>query len=118
MMNGPTMPRASQARSANEPRTIAASQPQAGTARNLSTKLDLGEAPRELCRLGRAGLDPDLGRGDADVPQHRVRDGLPARGLLERGDVELRGQVEVVLAADELERGGRHRPARSLVAGE
>src|SRR5688572_6098053 len=109
MMKGPTMPRPIHQRKRIEARTSAVSQAQAGTALALPTKLDLGEAPRELRRLGRARLDPDLARGRADVPQYGVRDGLSARGLLERADVELRGPVEVVLAADEVERRRRHR---------
>ena len=47
-----------------------ASHAQAGTRRNLSAKLDLGEAPRQLRRLGRAGLDPDVRGGASDVAEH------------------------------------------------
>ena len=100
MMKGPASgPRAR--RKANEPRTIGAIHTQAGTRRNLSTKVDLGQSPRQLRRLGRAGLDPDVGCRRRDVAEHGVRDRLPADGLLERGGVQVGRAAEVVLAPHE-----------------
>src|SRR3954469_7882271 len=90
MMNGPSIPRASHARTANERMTMAASVAQAGTARTRSTtELDLAEARRDEAPLVGAGLDPHLGSRLADVAEHRVRDGAAARGELEGGDIEV-----------------------------
>jgi hypothetical protein len=52
MMNGATIPRPYHQRKRIEAATIPASHAHTGTRRALSTKLDLGEAPRELGRLG------------------------------------------------------------------
>src|SRR5688572_14677827 len=114
-MYGAGMRLASQARKTVETATMPASHAQAGTRRQgLSTKLDLGEATGELRGLRRPRLDSDLGRGEADVAQHRVRDRLTAGGPLEGGNVELGRPLEVVLAPDEVERRRRHRRARAL----
>ena len=51
-MNGAGIRLPSQARKAIEPATMTASHAHAGARRNLSTKLDLGEAPRQLGCLG------------------------------------------------------------------
>src|SRR5918995_5420115 len=118
MMNGAIIPRPYHQRKTIDARTMPASHAHAGTRRALSTKLDLGEAPRELGRLCRAGLDPDAGRGAHDVAQHRVGDSRPSHRLLERGNVELCGPVDVVVAPDEVECSGGHRRTRALVAGE
>ena len=112
-MNGAGIRLPSQARKTIEPATMTVSHAHGGTRRTLSTKLDLGEAPRQLGGLGRAGLDPDVGRGGRDVAEHRVRHRVAARSLLERGGVEVGGAIEVVLAADELEPRGRHRRSRA-----
>src|SRR3954447_3388620 len=110
MMKGPSIPRASQARTANESRTMAVRVAQAGTAWSRSTtELALAEARRDDGRLVGAGLDSDLGRRHAHVPQHRVRDGAAAGRELERRDIEIRHAVEVMLAPGELERRGPHR---------
>ena len=89
--------------------TMPASQAQAGRGAALSAKLDLGQPPRELRRLRRAGLDPDLGRGARDLAEHGVRDRVAARRLLERRRVQLGDALEVVLAPGELAR--RRRPS-------
>ena len=120
MMNGATMPRASHARMRNEPATMRG---EPGPGRDapqeaVSTKLDLGESSRELGRLRRAGLDPDLARGARDLAEHGVGDGLAARRLLDRRGVELGDALEVVLAPGQLGRGGAHRAPCVLVAGE
>src|SRR6185295_17050406 len=99
MMNGATIPRATQARKRKETVTRAASHAQAGTPRTLSvTEFDLGEPRCDLARVGRARLDPDIHRGGADVAQHLVGDSLPAGRFLERGDVEIGDVVEIVAA--------------------
>ena len=51
-MNGAGMRLPSQARKTIEPATMTASHAHAGARRNLSTKLDLGEAPCQLGGLG------------------------------------------------------------------
>src|SRR5688572_23158885 len=102
MMNGATIPRPYHQRKRIEATTMPASHAQAGARRALSTKLDLGQAPCELGCLGRAGLDPDVRCSMGDVADHLVGDGLAADRLLERGDVELRDPLEIVLACDEL----------------
>src|SRR6478736_5173309 len=110
MMNGPSMPRASQARTAKERMTMAASAAQAGTAlRRSTTELDLAEAGRDDARLVGAGLDPHLGSRLADVTQHGVRDGTTAGGELEGRNVEIGHAIEVVLRASEVESRGAHR---------
>ena len=96
-MNGATIPRPSQARTSEEATTSAASQPQAGIRRALlTTKLDLGEPPGELPRLRHIRGDPDVRRGLAQLPEHRVFHSIPARCLLERGGVEVRDAPEVI----------------------
>src|SRR5688500_11569624 len=102
MMNGATIARPYHQRRRIEAATIPASHAHTGTRRALSTRLDLVEATRDLGRLGRAGLDPDFRGGTRDVAQHCMCDRLTAGRLLERGDVELGGPVEVVLAPDEV----------------
>src|SRR5687767_8359137 len=109
MMNGATIPRPSQARTRDEATTSAASQPHAGIRRALlTTKLDLGEPPGELPRLRRIRGDPDVRRGLAQLPEHRVSHCLPARRLLERGGVELRNPPEIVPSTRQLPRRGTH----------
>ena len=75
------MPRASQARSGERgERRLGTSHAQAGTARSRSaTELDLGEPRGDLARLGRAGLDADLGRSLAHLAQDGVTDRRPRR---------------------------------------
>src|SRR5687767_13412069 len=118
MMNGATIPRPNHQRKTLEASTMTPSHAHAGTRRSLSAKLDLGEAPRELGRLRRARLDADLRGRPRDLAEHCVRDRLPARGVLERRDVELRGAAEVVLAPGVLAGGATERRAGALVAGE
>src|SRR4051812_31157702 len=90
MMNGPSIPLASHARTANERTTMAVRVAHAGTARSRSTtELDLAEARRDDARLVGAGLDPHLGSRLADVAEHRVRDDAATRSELEGGDVEV-----------------------------
>src|SRR5262245_31489678 len=102
-MNGATISRASQARSAKEAMTMPASHAPAGTARSRSpTKLDLGEPTRELLRLRGIGGDPDLGAGGRAVAGTPVRDSLAAGRELEGGDVAIGDAAEVVLPACEL----------------
>src|ERR671919_868060 len=108
MMKAPTMSRASHARKTKEARTSATSQAHGGTRRRVSAKLDLGEAARDLARLGGLGLDADVGRRLAHLPQHRIADRGPACRLLERGGVELGDAVEVVLAAGKPDRRPPH----------
>src|SRR6478735_8232809 len=104
MMKGPSMPRASQARTVKERMTMAASVAQAGTAlRRSTTELDLAEARRDGGRLVGAGLDTHLGGRLADVTEHGIGDGAAASGELERRDVEIRDAIEIVLRAGELE---------------
>src|SRR5262245_66139125 len=108
-MNGATIPRASQARTAKETRTMAASQAHGGTARRRSaTKLDLGEPPRQIGRLGRVGLDADRRGRTAHLAEHRVRDRCSAGSQLERGGIAVGNAVEVVLREGELRGGGAH----------
>src|SRR5688572_20295953 len=117
-MNGAGIRLASQARRAIEPATTTATHAHAGARRKLSTKLDLGQAPRELRRLRRAGLDPDIRGSRRDVAQDRVGDGLASRRLLEGGDIEVGDAAEVVLTADEVERGLAHALPQRFVARE
>src|SRR5688500_1186846 len=98
MMKGPTMLRASQARTTNEPATRPPSQTQAGTAltpaairsrspaalaarEDSATKLDLGEPPGDLTCLRSIRRDPDVRRRLAHLLKHRVADRAPACGL-------------------------------------
>src|SRR5687767_6775670 len=117
MMKGATIPRPYHQRKSIEATTMPASHAQTGTRRALSTKLDLGQAPGELGRLGRVRLDSDVRRGVGNVGDHLVGDVLTAHRLLQGGDVELGDPLEIVLACDERERSRRHRRARALVAG-
>jgi hypothetical protein len=117
-MNGAGIRLPSQARKAIEAATTTATHVHSGTRRNLSAKLDLGEAPRELGRLGRPRLDPDVRRGLRDVAEDGVGDRLAAGRLLERRDVELGGAAEVVLAPGELAGGRAHPLPSARVAGE
>src|SRR6476659_4523705 len=119
MMNGPSIPRASQARTAAESATIATSHAQAGTARNRSaTELDLAEPGRDLARGRRVRLDPDLGGRPAHLAEDIVGDGTTTCGLLERADVEVGNAVEVVLQACELARSLAHRRPDLRARGE
>src|SRR4051794_5973455 len=107
MMNGAIMPRATQARKRNEPVTRTRSHAQAGTPRILSvTELHLGQPSRDLTRLRRAGLDADLCRGQAHLRKHRVGHGLPARGPLEAGRVQVGDTADTVNAFRESTRSG------------
>src|SRR5215210_8448740 len=117
-MNGAGMRPPTHARKTTEPVTMTASHAHVGTRRNLSAKLDLGEAPGQLGRLGRAGLDPDVCRRSGDLAEDCVRDRLPACRLLEGSGVEVGGAAQVVLAPDELEPGARHGRACPLVPRE
>ncbi len=68
MMKGPSMPRASQALTANEPTTIATSHAHGGIRRAvLPTKLDLGETSGDLSRFRVLRGDPDVRRGLAHL---------------------------------------------------
>src|SRR5262245_44671465 len=89
MMNGATRSRASHARTAAEPTTIAASQAQVGTRASALPKLDLGEAAGDLPRLGRLRRDPDVGRSGTDVAQDGAVHGGASCRRLERRDVQI-----------------------------
>src|SRR5262245_25388394 len=89
MMNGATRSRASHARTAAEPATIATSHTQVGTRASALPKLDLGEAAGDLPRLGRLRRDADVGCGGADVAQDRVVHRRAARRSLQRRDVQV-----------------------------
>ena len=56
---------------------------------------------------------PTSAAASLDFPQHRVVHGLTARGLLERGGVEVGDPVEIVLAPRELARRRAHRRSRT-----
>ena len=119
MIHGPTIPRASHARSAKEQTTIPASQRPGRDARATYRPSSTSARRRASSRsLRRAGLDADLRGSPAHIAEHRVRHRLAAGRLLERGCVEVGRASEVVLALDERERCGRHRPASVVVAGE
>src|SRR6187397_1257954 len=97
MMNGPSIPLASQARIAKERTTMPDRVAQAGSALSRSTtELDLAEAGRDDARLVGAGLDPHLGSRLADVTQHCVRDGTTAGCELEGRNVEIGHAIEGV----------------------
>src|SRR5438105_11661128 len=132
MIHGATMRRASAIRTAAETTTMPASHSHAGTAtaraRAAATALIPAPAPAKptpplLRRLRRAYgschepalartarelahvFDPDLGRRLRDPPQHGVRDRRAAGGLLERTDVRIGDEIEVVHAPDVVARG-------------
>src|SRR5262245_2360592 len=109
MMNGATRPRASHARTAAEPTTIAASQAQAGTRASALPKLDLGEAAGDLPRLGRLRRDADVRCCGADVAQNVVVHRRAAGRGPGRADVEVGDLAHVLLASRERCRAGTHR---------
>ena len=115
MMNGATRSRASQARNAAEPTTIAASQAHVGTRASALPKLDLGEAAGDLPRLGRLRRDPDLRRRRADVLQDRVVDGGAAgsglRARRRRGRRPARRRARDARALRRSSPSSRARPA-------
>src|SRR5437867_3500124 len=108
MMNGATRSLARTARAAVDPATTAASQAQVGMLRSALPKLDLGEAPGDLTRLGSVRRDPDVGRSLADLAEDGVVHCVPAGGALERGGVQIRDAPEVVLATGQLGSRGSH----------
>ena len=117
-MNGAGIRRPSHARKAIEAPTMTTSHRRdPAVARSYRPSSTSARRRRKLGGLGRAGLDPDL-RRRRSLAEHRIRHRLTPRGLLERGHVQVGGAREVVLTADEVERGRRHRRARRVVAGE
>ena len=60
------------------------------TRRRALPKVDLGEAPGDLVRLGRLRRDPDVRRGLTHIAEHRVVDRRAAGDSLERTDVQIR----------------------------
>src|SRR5215210_2784946 len=117
-MNGAGIRLPSHALKPIEPVTMTASHAQTGTRRSLSTKLDLGQTSRQLRRLRRVRLDPDVCSRCRDVAEKRVRDRLAARRLFECRDVQIRRTAEVVVAPDELEARLAHPRTRPLVPGQ
>src|SRR3954468_10915005 len=100
MIHGPTIPRASWKRIAAETRTSVPSQTGTGTARASASgrsqaraeavaallgNVHLAQPPRDLRRERVVGLDADVGGRAADLAEHLLAHGRPARRLLERG---------------------------------
>src|SRR6187397_2397823 len=98
---GATMPRTRIARTSTEPATIAVSHAQVGTRRRALPKVDLGEAPGDLVRLGRLRRDPDVRRCLTHGAEHRVVNRPAAGDSLQRADVQIRDALDVVLAVRE-----------------
>jgi hypothetical protein len=108
MMNGATIPRPTIALKTAEATTIAASQSQTGIRPMRIPKLDLGETPGNLPRLGCSWRDAHVRRGLTHLPQYRVPDRVSAGCFLERCRVEIRDPLQVVLAPRELRGRGSH----------
>src|SRR5919106_535781 len=95
MIHGACTRRASAKRTSAERTTIPVSHAQTGTARTsdragapsaaLATKPDLSERVREPLRV----VEADVRRAGGDLVQELLAHGGPARGLLERGCVEI-----------------------------
>src|SRR6187551_131447 len=100
-MNGATIPRTRIARASTEPATIAVSHAHAGTRPRALPKVDLGEAPGDLVRLGRLCRDPDVRRGLTHIAEHRVVNGRAAGNSLQRADIQIRDALDTVLAMRE-----------------
>jgi len=82
---------------------------QAGTRRRALPKVDLGEAPGDLVRLGRLRRDPDVRRGPTHIAEHRVVN-RRAMDLMMRG----MGRDQIEANIEKLRAGADEEAAREL----